>query len=207
MWNTKKYSVMAVLGVGLAFAAASPASACGFGWGGFPAAYGYAGGFGGCGAFGSVGMPIAYGFGGGCAPVAFGCGGYGGGYGAYGYAPIALRVVPRYYGYAGGLGCGCGYAAYRPRAFGYAVAFRRPIGFGFAFHRPLGFGIAFHRPIARMYAFHRPLVRTYASRSYRHIYASSYTPRYSANYSVKRHHFAMKQHRSKFAYRVQTLRG
>ena len=47
MLNTKKYTAMAVLGVGLAFAA-TPASACGgYGYAG----YGYAS-YGGCGAYG-----------------------------------------------------------------------------------------------------------------------------------------------------------
>src|SRR5260370_41097870 len=42
MWNSKKYSAIAVLGVDLAFAAPSPASAC-WGWGG---GYGDGPGFG-----------------------------------------------------------------------------------------------------------------------------------------------------------------
>src|SRR5258708_33072493 len=46
MWNSRKYTAMAVVGVGLAVAAATPASAQLFGLGG---AYGYAGG---CGGFG-----------------------------------------------------------------------------------------------------------------------------------------------------------
>ena len=49
MLNSRKYTALAVLGVGLAVAAATPAKAQSFGWGrpyfgyaGWPAAYGYA---------------------------------------------------------------------------------------------------------------------------------------------------------------------
>src|SRR6266851_1163219 len=93
MWNSRKYTAMAVLGAGLAVAAATPSSAQS--WGG---AYGYAGGCGASGyaptayagvysygwpygVIGDVGCP-AYGYAGGC-----------GGYGAYGSAPL--------YGFAG----------------------------------------------------------------------------------------------------------
>jgi hypothetical protein len=109
MWNSKKYAAMAVLGVGLAVAAATPASA----W--WPGAYGNAGG---C---GYSGYAPAYGYAGGC------------GYGAYGYAS-AYAGVYSYgwpygtggygdcgaYGYAGG----CGYAAYAPAygTYGYGSA-------------------------------------------------------------------------------------
>jgi hypothetical protein len=126
MLNTTKYTAMAVLGVGLAFAA-TPASACG--------AYGYAGSgygsYGGCGAYGYAGYrrPYygAYGYAGyhrpyyrayGYAPIrSYGYGSYGG-CGAYGYVPV------RHYG-----GCGTyGYAGYhRPHygAYGYASFFPR----------------------------------------------------------------------------------
>src|SRR5258708_12706471 len=68
MLNTKKYTAMAVLGVGLAFAA-TPASACGaygfagYGYGG--SGYGYRS-YGGCGAYGYAGYRRPYygGFGG-----------------------------------------------------------------------------------------------------------------------------------------------
>ncbi len=159
MWNIKKYSAMAVVGGGLAFAAASPASACGaFGMGGFPA---YGAAFGGCGAYGFAApvafvrpvIPVAFG----CAPVAFGCGGsYGyapsfgyAGYGGLGYGGFGA------YGYGGG--CGCGAVGYRPGILGYGMAFRRPIGFGVAFRRPIGFGLAFRRPIGFGLAFRRPI--------------------------------------------------
>ena len=72
MWGFRKYSAIAALGAGLGVAAATPAlSQCGFGYAGWPGAYGY----GGCGGHGFAG----YG----------GCGGYGyggcGGYRAYGF--------------------------------------------------------------------------------------------------------------------------
>jgi hypothetical protein len=128
MGSVKKYSALAVVGVGLAFAASSPASACGgFGWGGFPA---FGAGFGGCGGFGGFGFaPIAFGWGGGfggCGmPIAFGCGGFGGGYGGfgrgYGFAPVL--------GYGGGWGCR--HRRAYGRAYGYAVAYRRP-AYGYA---------------------------------------------------------------------------
>src|SRR5258706_16197717 len=62
MLNTKKYTAMAVLGVGLAFAA-TPASACGaygyagYGYGG--SGYGYRS-YGGCGAYGYAGYRRPY---------------------------------------------------------------------------------------------------------------------------------------------------
>jgi hypothetical protein len=202
MWNIKKYSAMAIVGAGLAFAAASPASACGaFGMGGWPA-FGAAFG-GGCGAYGFA-APVAFAYvpriAYGCAPVAFGCGG---GYGAYGFAPT-FGYAPTY-GFAGG-GCGCGHVGYRGSAFGYGFAFRRPIGFGFAFRRPIGFGVAFHRRIGFGVAFHRPIgygmafhrpMRTYASyRSYRPSRYAAYTTRslhrhIYASYGM-RHHYAMR---------------
>jgi hypothetical protein len=206
MWNIKKYSAMAIVGTGLAFAAASPASACGaFGMVGAPV---FGAAFGGCGAYG-LAAPVAFGWGGGCMPVAFGCGG---GYGSYGYAPTYGYARPYYGAYGagyGGGGCGCGYG-YHPGAYGFAwrrpigfgMAWHRPIGFGIAWRRPIGFGVAFHRRIGFGVAFHRPM-RVFASyRSYRpsrfaygmrsyhrgHLYAS---------YGM-RHHFAM---------RYGTLRG
>jgi hypothetical protein len=107
MWNSRNHTAMAVVGVGLAVAVASPSSAHRLG-----GAYGYAGG---CGAFGAYGYaPAAYGgvytygwpygvigdvnyptYG-----YAAGCGystyGYASGHGPYGYAPN--------YGFAGGCG-------------------------------------------------------------------------------------------------------
>jgi hypothetical protein len=126
MWNSKKYAAMAVLGVGLAVAAATPASA----W--WPGAYGSAGG---CGYYGYA---PAYGYPGGC------------GYGAYGYAP-AYAGVYSYgwpygtvglgdwgaYGYAGGCGSGAyGYApaygayGYGPASYRYGCRARHPHGHG-----------------------------------------------------------------------------
>src|SRR5260221_8084357 len=120
MWNSRKYTAMAVVGVGLAVAAATPASAQLFGLGG---AYGYAGGCGGygyapvysyaggCGGYGAYGAAYGaapayagvysygwpYGIIGDVGHYAYGsAGGCGGGYGAYGYAPV--------YGSAGGCG-------------------------------------------------------------------------------------------------------
>src|SRR5258706_7724871 len=100
MWNSRKYMAMAVLGAGLAVAAATPSSAQS--WGG---AYGYAGG---CGASGSA--PAAY----------AGVYTYGWPYGvigdvgcpAYGYAGGGA------YGYAGGFARGFGDGAHRfPRRY------------------------------------------------------------------------------------------
>src|SRR6266853_1070984 len=119
MLNTTKYTAMAVLGVGLAFAA-TPASACG--------AYGYAGygygSYGGCGPYGYVrvrhyGGCGAYGY----VPVRHygGCGAYGYAgyhrpyYGAYGYASFfpRYRIYRPVYAFAGYM------PRYRP--FGYAA--------------------------------------------------------------------------------------
>ena len=216
MWNIKKYSAMAIVGGGLAFAAASPASACGaFGMAGFPV---YGAAFGGCGAYGFAApvayvrpvLPVAFG----CAPVAFGCGGYG----SYGYAPSFgyAGFGGRGYGaYGYGGGCGCGALGYGGSGFGYGMAFRRPIGFGMAFRRPIGFGVAFRRPIGFGVAFHRPIgfgvafhrptgfamafhrrigygvafhrpMRTYAAYTTR-----SYRRQLYASYGMK-HHYAMR---------------
>src|SRR5712671_4568498 len=101
MWNSRKYTAMAVLGAGLAVAAATPSSAQS--WGG---AYGYAGGCGASGyaptayagvysygwpygVIGDVGCP-AYGYAGG---FGYGAYGYAGDYGPYGSTPL--------YGFAG----------------------------------------------------------------------------------------------------------
>ena len=92
MWNSRNHTAMAVVGVGLAVAVASPSSAHRLG-----GAYGYAGG---CGAFG------AYGY----APAAYG--------GVYTYGwPYGVIGDVNYptYGYA----AGCGYGTYgyqRPRS-------------------------------------------------------------------------------------------
>ena len=108
MWNSRKYTAMAVLGAGLAVAAATPSSAQSWG-----RAYGYAGGCGvsgsapaayagvytygwpygvigdvGCPAYGYVGGG-AYGYAGGYAGgggIGYGAYGYAGGYGPYGHA-------------------------------------------------------------------------------------------------------------------------
>src|SRR5216683_3274145 len=89
MWNSRKYTAMAVLGAGLAVAAATPSSAQS--WGG---AYGYGWPYG---VIGDVGCP-AYGYAGG---FGYGAYGYAGDYGPFGYALVN--------GYAGGCG---GYGAY-----------------------------------------------------------------------------------------------
>src|SRR5258708_23543725 len=85
MWKSRKYTAMAVVGVGLAVAAATPASAQLLGSGG---AYGYTGG---CGAYGYA--PV-YG-------SAGGCGGYGAYGAAYGAAPAYAGVYS--YGWPYGL--------------------------------------------------------------------------------------------------------
>src|SRR5258708_18696641 len=96
MWNSRKYTAMAVLGAGLAVAAATPSSAQS--WGG---AYGYAGGCGASGyaptayagvysygwpygVIGDVGCP-AYGYAGG---FGYGAYGYAGDYGPFAFAPV-----------------------------------------------------------------------------------------------------------------------
>jgi hypothetical protein len=200
--NVRKYSAMAIVGAGLAFTAASPASACGaFGMVAMPV---FGAAFGGCGGYGGgygMAAPVAFGWGGGCAPVAFGCGGgYGGGYGAaYGYArPIFARPVFGWarpsYGY-GGYG---GYGAYGS-AYGYGcrhhIGYRRGYGYGYAtaWRRPVGFAVAFHRPIRAFAAFHRPFRAFAAFRSYRPSrYASTrtYHRNVYASYGM-RSHYAM----------------
>ena len=105
MWNSRKYTAMAVVGVGLAVAAATPASAQLLGLGG---AYGYTGG---CGGYGYA--PVS-GYAGGC-----------GGYGAYGYAPnygfAGACRARRHHGYGG-------YALARvtPRPHAYTAYASRP---------------------------------------------------------------------------------
>jgi hypothetical protein len=121
MWNSNKYAAMAVVGVGLAVAAATPASAQWLGGGG---AYGYSGG---CGGYGYA--PV-YGYAGGCGAY----GAYGAAYGAapayagvysYGWPYGLIGDVGHYgaYGYAGG--CGGGYGAY-----GYAPVYGSAGGCG-----------------------------------------------------------------------------
>jgi hypothetical protein len=138
MWNSKKCAAMAIVGAGLAMAAA-PAAACG---GYYGAAYGgYGGSYGaaytpvygsaGCGSYGAVGTYAygwpyqtnigsdwgAYGYAGSCGDN------YRSSYTSYGYAP-GYSYAP-VYGYAG-YGCG---RAQRVRGYGFAVASDRP-------HRP-----------------------------------------------------------------------
>jgi hypothetical protein len=117
---TANYAAMAVLGVGLAVAAATPAKAQWFGWGG--PYYGFAR------------WPMAYGFAG-VPRLAFGCGcprvyGYAAYrrpyYGGYGYA-MYRRPFYRAYGYAGYIPR---YRFYRP-AYAYAGYFPR-----YRFYRP-----------------------------------------------------------------------
>jgi hypothetical protein len=133
MWNSRKYTAMAVLGAGLAVAAATPSYAGGCGVSGSaPAAYAgvYTYGWP-YGVIGDVGCP-AYGYvGGGAYGYAGGYAGGGGiGYGAYGYAS---GYGP--YGYtfntdAGGCG---GYGAYGSTPiYGFAGACRarRNHGYG-----------------------------------------------------------------------------
>jgi hypothetical protein len=114
MWNSKNYAAVAVLGVGLAMAAATPASA----W--WPADYGSAGG---CG-YGAY----AY------APAYAGVYSYGWPYGTVGYACGAYGYAPAY---AGGCGYGAsGYApaygayGYGPASYGYGCRGRHPHGHG-----------------------------------------------------------------------------
>jgi hypothetical protein len=186
--NIRKYSAMAIVGAGLAFAGASPASACGaFGMVGMPV---FGAAFGGCGAYGFAPpvAPVAFGWGGGCAPVAFGCGG---GYGAYGYArpffarPVAFGWARPAYGWARpSYG---GYGAYGS-AYGYGcrhhVGYRRGYGYGYAtaWRRPVGYSVAFHRPI-RSYGF--ASYRSYRPSRFAHITRFSHR---LASYGVRRHY-------------------
>ena len=167
MWNSRKYAAMAVLGMGLAVAAATPASA----W--WPGAYGSAGG---CG----YGYAPVYGYGGGC------------GYGAYGYAP-AYAGVYSYgwpygtvgygdwgaYGYAGG--CGYGAYGYAPTygTYGYAPTYGA-YGYGAASY---GYGCRAHHHVHG----HGGYALAYAPQSSYHASASN------PNVSAKRHFASMKQ--------------
>ncbi len=207
MWNSRKYAAMAIAGVGLAVAAATPASAWWPGYGGYYGAayggcgaygyapsYGYAG-YGGCGSYGyagaSYGLPYAtYGYAGYPAYGYGGCGGYYGaasygGCGGYGYAPT-YGYAPSYYGYSAGYGCG----ARHPRSAGYAVANHRPYGDAYAAYRPRN-----DRPSADVAYNARPSQR-----------ATAFSPRYSANSATQRQFVVTKQGQNKFAHRAQSLK-
>lgn len=167
MWNTKNYAAMAVLGGGLAVAAATPASA----W--WPGAYGSAAG---CGAYGYA---PAYGYAGGCgyggygyAPAYAGVYSYGWPYGTVGYGFGTYGYAPTY-GYAGG----CGYSAS-----GYAPAYGA-YGYGPA---ASGYGCR-----ARHLHGHGAYGLAYGARSSYHTrsYASASKPEFSA----RRHFASMKQ--------------
>jgi hypothetical protein len=216
--NIRKYSAMAVVGAGLAFA-----SACG-GYGYYGAADWYGAADYGCGSYGYA-APVAYGYGGGCGYASYGCGSYG--YApTYGYAR-SYAYVP-VYGYARSYGsaCGCGsYGAayYRPRSYGYYgynptgitisypsysypsyygyygyEARHRPVGgaaIAVAFHhRPIGIAVAHHRPAGAIaVAFHRPAhinVAAWSRRPSSYAFSTRSSQRHQyASYSVK-HHFA-----------------
>jgi len=190
MWNSKNYAAMAALGMSLAVAAATPASAQWLGWGG---AYGYTGG---CGAYGYA--PV-YGYAGGCgngaygyAPAYAGVYSYGWPYGAVGYGGCGSYGYAPTYGYAGGCGYGAygyapayGYASYGGcGSYGYAPAYYGSAGYGYgcrARHQH-GYGgyASAYLPRSRSYAF--------ASRSdHRQVYASADSPRYSSGHSIRRH--------------------
>jgi hypothetical protein len=123
MWNSRKYAAMAVVGAGLAVAAATPASAQLFG-----GAYGYAGGCGG--GYGAYGYAPVYGSAGGCG----GYGAYGAAYGgtpayagvySYGWPYGLIGDVGHYGAYGSAGGCGGGYGAY-----GYAPVYGSAGGCG-----------------------------------------------------------------------------
>jgi hypothetical protein len=203
MWNNKKYAAMAVLGVSLAVAAATPASAQ---W--LDGAYGYAGGCGG------YGYAPAYGYAGGCGYGAYGAA-YGSGYagvysygwpygiiGDYGYAPAygyaggcggAYGYAPIYgygggcggygaYGYAGGCG---GYGGY-----GYGASYGYAPVYGYAggcrAHRHYGHG---GYALARITPRHQPDAYAASAPRYHHrqLYASAHSPQYGSNYSIGSH--------------------
>jgi hypothetical protein len=210
MWNSRKYTAMAIVGVGLAVSAATPASAQWLGWGG---TYGYSGGCGG------YAYAPAYGYAGGCGAY----GAYGGAYGAYGSAPAYAGVYsygwpygiigdvgyPAYgyaggcggygaYGYAGGCG-GYGAYGYAPvsgyvggcrgyGAYGYAPNYgfagacraRRNHGYG-------GYALARVTPRTSVYAAYSP------RSTHQRQLASASSPQYSSNDSVRRHFVSMKQ--------------
>lgn len=136
MWNSRKYAAMAIVGAGLAVAAATPASA----W--WPDYYGAAYGYGGC------GYGAAYGYG--------GCGAYGyAGAGAFAYGwPYATSLgfadygCGSYYGYAGAGWGGCGGYGYDPTYFG-ADHYGYGYGYGYGPHHRRGYGsIAYRRGFA-----------------------------------------------------------
>src|SRR5262252_3606588 len=166
MWNTKKYSAIAVLGAGLVVAAATPAlSQCGFGGIGWGGGYGGYGGYGGCGGYGLGygGLYGAYGAGygyGGCGGYGLagygGCGGYGLGYGGIGYGG---------YGGWGGYGYGGCHARHHLHGHGgYALAYMPR-------HYRSGYAYAAYTP------------RSHHS----HLYASVQSLQYSATRPAKRH--------------------
>jgi hypothetical protein len=175
MWNSKKYLAMAVVGAGIAVAAASPASAQWFG-GGF--GNGFGGGWGGTPVILGWGYPVGYGGYGG------GYGGWGGAYGAAGYGgydgyPSSQVIVLRT---GGAYGCGGSYGCARP-TFGcgsYGYVPRRVYGCGMAaLHRGYSTIAAYRHSYA--VAFHHParVNAVYAARHHGHLYAS---------YNLKRHY-------------------
>jgi hypothetical protein len=168
MWNSKKYAAMAIVGAGLAVAAASPASAC---WGGgyygaayggcggnYGAAYGagYGAGYGGCGSYyGAAYAPV---YGSGCGTYGY-AGTYGSAYGGYGLAGLGYGSAGcgGYYGAAYGSGCGYGYGSYG--SYGYAPAYGyASYGYGCGrAHRVRGYGyaVAYRHPYGSAVAAHR----------------------------------------------------
>jgi hypothetical protein len=184
MWNTKKYSAIAVLGAGLVVAAATPAlSQCGFGGIGWGGGYGGYGGYGGgCGGYGlgGYGGCGGYGYGGGYGAGYGGYGGYGGcgGYGFAGYGGgcggYGLAVVP-VYGSGGYGGCG-GYGGYGGIGYGGYGGWGGGYGFGGCHDRHDLHG-------------HGSYDLAYMPRHYRSGYAyAAHTPRSHHAYHPVRHH-------------------
>jgi hypothetical protein len=125
MWSGRKYAAMAIASVGLAVAAAAPASAQYRGAAGGLGDYGYAGVY-------SYGWPYAtYGLAGHGSSGDYGYGGYPG---AYGAAPGGYNRWGAGYGYYGGTPS-YSYAGYpfngRARAYGFGRGARHVPGYGY----------------------------------------------------------------------------
>jgi hypothetical protein len=191
MWNIKRYATIAAVGTGLVVAAATSASACGWGFGGYPSfgAVGY-GGYGGCGGYGFAGY-------GGCG--GYGLAGYGGGWGGWGWPSYGFAG----YGGCGGYGLGgYGLAGYGGWGGGWGgwgswPAYGFASGWGcHAHHRVHGYGgyaMAYmprHYRSGYAYAAYSPRHNRLAyagSRHHRQLYASAHGLRYSSNHPMKHH--------------------
>jgi hypothetical protein len=215
MWNSRKYAAAAIVGAGLAVAAALPASAWCPGYSGYYGApygygaYGYSSGwpyastgytdylsygYSGCGAYDAAGWTGSswgddygptYGYAG--SAYAPACG-----YGSYGYVPARRYAA---YGYAPAFG----YASFGGRSF------RRPCGgvYGRAWvaNRPrdVNYAVAYRHPAGNAVAAARlrpSAVAVNALRSDRHVHAAARHPDFAQKPAAQ----------NKTAYRVQTVK-